>query len=326
MSDREVSISRFLTDAGWSGARRVPITGDLSARRYFRLTSAGGKTSILMDADPKFDCSTPRFVEVTNWLHAADLSAPDILANAADDGLLLLEDFGDNKVSDVIKAEPYLRGEIYSLALDLIDRVHEQRFDGLDNPSPKELADLTRLADDHYPHLDKARLAPFWALLEAVLNEVLTDPPAVSLRDFHADNLIWLPSRTGVRRLGILDYQDTFLTHPIYDVVSLLTDARTDIEPEFRTEMIREYTQRSGRDLAAVSRAFAAFSAQRNLRILAIFARSASRDGKPVHLPKMPRVYGYLTEALRHPVFASVAEDTIAAIPPPTPELIGALA
>ena len=135
-----------------------------------------------------------------------------------------------------------------------------------------------------------------------------------------------MPERTGVRRLGLLDYQDAFLTHPIYDVVSLLTDARTDIEPEFRAQMIEAYAQRTGRDLAAVKLAFAAFSAQRNLRILGIFARSASRDGKPIHLPKLPRVHAYLIEALQHPVFVSVADDAIAAIPPPTPELIGALA
>ena len=325
MGDRDALISRFLTEAGWSAAKRVRIAGDLSARRYFRLKGAGGETVVLMDADPKLDPSTPRFVQVTNWLRAANLSAPDILASAADDGLLLLEDFGDTKVSDAIKSEPDLRSGIYTLTLELIDRVQERPLDGLHTPSPQELVNLTRLADDYYPHIDQARLKPFRALLETVLAEILSEPPAVSLRDFHADNLIWLPNRAGFRRLGILDYQDAFLTHPVYDVVSLLTDARTDIEPEFRTRMIREYAQRSGRNLAEVSRAFAAFSAQRNLRILGIFARSASRDGKSVHLPKLPRVYGYLIEALRHPVFASVAQDAIAAIPPPTPEMIEAL-
>lgn len=325
MGDCEARISRFLDEAGWIGAKRAPIAGDLSARRYFRLTGARDETAILMDADPRFDVSTPRFVEVTNWLRAADLSAPEILHIAADDGLLLLEDFGDNKVSDVIKAEPDLRGQIYLLALELIERVHEQPFESFHNPSPREMVDLTRIVDEHYPCLDQARLKPFRAVLETVLTEIRTEPPSVSLRDFHADNLIWLPERTGVRRLGILDYQDAFLTHPIYDVVSLLTDARTDIEPEFRAQMIEVFAQRSGKDLAAVRLAFAVFSAQRNLRILGIFARSASRDGKPVHLPKLPRVYGYLTEALRHPVFASVAEDTVAAILQPTPELIGAL-
>ena len=326
MGDREARISRFLDGAGWAGAKRVPIAGDLSARRYFRLTGTGCETAILMDADPRFDASTPRFVEVTNWLRGADLSVPEILSGAADDGLLLLEDLGDNKVSDVVNAEPSLRNEIYLLSLELIDRVQGRSFDGLHSPGPQELVDLCRIVDEHYPRLDQTRMKPFLTVLETVLTEILTEPPVVSLRDFHADNLIWLPEHAGVRRLGILDYQDAFLTHPIYDVVSLLTDARTDIEPEFRAKMVEVYAQRCGKDLAAVKLAFAAFSAQRNLRILGIFARSASRDGKPVHLPKMPRVYGYLTEALQHPAFAEVAEDTIAAIPPPTPELIGALA
>ena len=186
MGDREALISRFLAKAGWVGATRAPIAGDLSARRYCRLTGPGGETAILMDADPTLVASTPRFVEVTNWLHAADLSAPEVFANAADDGLLLLEDFGDSIVSELLKSEPELRSEIYSLALELIDRVHGHRLDSLHNPSPQELVELTRLTDDHYPHLDHARLKPFRTVLETVFAEILADPPAVSLRDFHA--------------------------------------------------------------------------------------------------------------------------------------------
>ena len=133
---------------------------------------------------------------------------------------------------------------------------------------------------------------------------MLRAPATVSLRDFHADNIIWLPERTNARKPGLLDYQDAFLTHPAYDLMSLLTDARTDVAPSLRREMIAVYAYRTGDSVEALTEAFSAFGAQRNLRILGIFARAARRDGKTQHLKALPRVYGYLSECCSHPSLA----------------------
>lgn len=326
MTDRDAQIDDFLTGAGWAHVQRSPLAGDLSARRYLRLRHPDGRTAVLMNAPPDQDPSTPAFVRMTGWLRAANLSAPAILAAMPEHGLLLLEDFGDQRVSDLLASDPSMRPALYDAVLDLLILVRVRAPASLPCPGADELVRMTTLADDHYPGLNSGGLAAFRTLLETVLAELLDTGASVSLRDFHADNLMWLPKRSGLARLGLLDYQDAFLTHPAYDLVSLLTDARTDIDTAFRVRMIEAYASRTGDDPGQLNLAFAALSAQRNLRILGIFARAARRLGKPGHLPKLPRVHRYFAEALSHPAFSSVAEEALSAIPEPTPAFIEAMA
>ena len=229
MTDRSARIDSFLDSAGWADATRAAMVGDLSARRYLRLARNGG-TAILMNAPPDKDASTPAFVAMTEWLRGFGLSAPRILAAKPELGLLLLEDLGDLKVSDLVNAGPSERLEIYDTILDLLLLIRAQSVPALPCPKPAALVAMTRLADDHYPGLNTAGILPFRAVLENIFRNLAATAPTVSLRDFHADNLMWLPDREGVARLGLLDYQDAFLTHPVYDLVSLLTDARADVE------------------------------------------------------------------------------------------------
>lgn len=322
MSARIDLIDDFLIQAGWGRAQSLPMAGDLSSRKYHRLRDQDGNTAVLMDASPDLDSSTPAFVEMTKWLLSSRLSAPRIMAADVENGLLLLEDLGERVVSDVIAHEPDIRRNIYEITLDLLVLIRSRENTALSCPDAKTLVDMTTLADEHYPGIETSRLSGFRQLLETVLKDLLGDGTTVSLRDFHTDNLVWLPERPGLARLGLLDYQDAFLTHPAYDLVSLLTDARSDIEPEFRSEMITLYTDRTGDDPDRFGLAFAALSAQRNMRILGIFARAARKLGRTEHLGRLPRVYGYLKEALGHPVFKDVTEDVLAAIPAPTARMI----
>ena len=325
MTAREALIDLFLSRAGWADAPRAAMTGDLSARRYLRLTRADGDTAILMDAPPEKHRTTPAFVKMTGWLEAANLSVPTIMAADADNGLLLLEDLGDAKVSDLTASDPAKRAGVYGLCLDLLIHIRSRESPSLPRPDVAGLVAMTTLAEAHYPGILPSGIQPLKRLLETVFADLLAQGASVSLRDFHADNLMWLPGRPGLRRLGLLDYQDAFLTHPVYDLVSLLTDARADIDPDFRQAMISDYAARTGDAPDRLNLAFAAFSVQRNLRILGIFARAAAHLGKPHHLPKLPRVHGYLAEALHHPVFSDVRDEALASIPEPTPELIGGL-
>lgn len=323
----EMNVSRkrvdgFLSDVGWADAKRLKLDGDLSSRKFMRLVRPGG-SGILMDAYPDNERSTEAFVRMTEWLRKANLSAPMIIAGKPDDGLLLLEDLGDLKVAGLFEAERRRRVTLYTGILDLLIHIRNQAPPPLACPSALDLVRMTLLADDYYPGLDASGLSAFRSLLETVLADLVAESPSVSLRDFHADNLMWLPDRNGFARFGILDYQDAFLTHPVYDLVSLLTDARTEIDPEFRAEMVRKYAKKSGDDPERLGIAFAAFSAQRNLRILGIFFRSARDHGKTHHLSKVPRVHRYLVEALSHPVFADVSASALAAIPSPEPSLGG---
>ena len=311
-------LEDFLADTGWADAERVEMDGDLSSRRYIRLVRTGG-TAIVMDAYPDTERSTPAFVRMTEWLRAANLSAPKIIKGKPEDGLLLLEDLGDLKVASLFDLELHQRMTLYDCILDLLIHIRNQTPPPLACPSAADLVGMTTLADDYYPGLDAPGLTAFRSVLETVLSGLIAESTSLSLRDFHADNLMWLPERKGIARLGLLDYQDAFLTHPVYDLVSLLTDARAEVDPGFRAQMVQRYAEKSGDDPERLGTAFAAFSAQRNLRILGIFVRSARKHGKTHHLSKLPRVHGYLVEALRHPVFAEVSVSALAAIPSPEP-------
>lgn len=299
----------ILENTPWETARQSPIAGDLSARRYIRLENAHGESSVLMNAQDVPDSVAP-FVSLTNWLLNAGLSAPKILISGRN--TLLLEDFGDIKVSDL---EGEDREIAYSIAIDILLHIRAKTPPSLPQPDAVQLAGLTHMATQ-YPGADADKILAFSSYLETMLALLLQIPATMSLRDFHADNLMWLPDRNGLLRLGLLDYQDAFLTHPVYDLVSLLTDARTDIPPDFQNDMIKTYADRSGDDLEQLTRAFAIFSAQRNLRILGVFSRAANL-GKPHHLPKLPRVHRHFSAALKHSVFDPVRDEALAAVPKP---------
>jgi N-acetylmuramate 1-kinase len=323
MTARGTLIEEFLARAGWSEATRQPLAGDASKRRYLRLKQDDATTAILMDADPRLDSTTPAFVAMTHWLFDHGLSAPEILAAEPEAGLLLLEDFGDASVSALCATQPDRQTEVYKTCIAALLRIRSLAPPALPCPDASTLAAWTSLADTHYPGADTARLLKFRAALETILANQSTHPPTLSLRDFHADNLIWLEQREGIRRLGLLDYQDAFLTHPVYDLVSLLTDARRDISAQMRRSMIAEYAAQSGDDIEQLGAAFAAFSCQRNMRILGIFARVAYQDGRAAYLRFLPRTHGYLVEALDHPIFDAHRESVLAALPAPAIEGVG---
>lgn len=307
MSKRKAQIDAILADAGWQKATRQALAGDLSSRRYMRLTN-GDQTAILMDANESMEA----FRDMTRWLRNAGFSAPQILADHAKEGLILLEDFGDTSLN----ARNGDYAEIDMLCIDLLLALRAETPPDLSCPDAEALVAWTEEADHFYVQGETSALQPFRAVLQDALQQALTITPTLSLRDFHADNVMWLPDRQEIKRLGLLDYQDAFLTHPVYDLVSYLTDARVDISPVRRAKVLSIYLDRSGDDWRTFTTAFAAFSAQRNLRILGIFAKAA-KQGKRHHLPKLPRVHCYLIEALNHDLFRDVKAETIAALPDP---------
>ena len=314
----------FLTDAGWAGAKSTPVAGDLSARRYTRLTASTG-SAILMECAPEDDTSLRAFLKMTHWLRAQNLSAPEIYASSTTAGLALLEDFGDAKLTTLIARDASVQLPFYETLLDALVTVRDAPPPDLETPSARALCEATLLADDWYPGANSEALSAFRAGLETVLKRILQTPATVSLRDFHADNIIWLPSRKGAQKAGLLDYQDAFLTHPAYDLMSLLTDARTDVSPTLQKHMIEAYAARTGDSVEALTEAVAILGAQRNLRILGIFARAARRDRKPHHLPSMPRVYGHLISCCAHPSLAPFSGNIADALPAPDAALLKGL-
>lgn len=304
------SAPDFLARAGWAGAAILPLAGDASFRRYFRVID-GGRTAVLMDAPPQHEDSRP-FLSIAAYLESLGFSAPHALAVDLERGLILLEDFGDARVNPLLERDPGLEREIYERAIDLLATLH--RAPAGDVP-PYDAAVLHRevdlLTDWYAPALDLTIDKPgFMDAWDAVLAPVLrqtAERPVLVLRDYHADNLMWLPERNGIRALGLLDFQDGLAGHPAYDLVSLLQDARRDVAEALEAAMIERYVEAAGiTDTAAFRAAYEVLGAQRNTKILGIFTRLWKRDGKAGYLPFQPRVWGYLERNLAHPALVAV--------------------
>lgn len=320
----------FLETSGVAEYERRPLAGDASNRRYERLTDSSGASVILMDAPTAAGESVAPFVRIAKHLTQIGLSAPDIRAEDTQNGFLLLEDLGDALFARLIEREPGRESDLYRAATDVLLTLRDAPTPRLERYSPAHLAEMTGLAFTDYAAPisgTDTQDAPtgFFQSLTGILGTFDTVPYVLALRDYHAENLLWLPDRRGPTRVGVLDFQDAFLGHPAYDLVSLLQDARRDVSPSVEQDMIAYYIDQSGHDAARFTAAYAALGTQRNLRILGVFARLSRRFGKPQYVDLIPRVWAHLMRDLEHPVMAPVAEALKAALPAPTPDHLSRL-
>lgn len=316
MTERGQRIADFLTATGWSPAEIRSLAGDASFRRYHRV-SQNGVRAVLMDAPPDREDVRP-FVRMARHLLALGLSAPSILASDEAAGLLLLEDFGDETFTRLLSAG-HDEAALYALAIDVL--VHLHRLEpaaalppGLPAYDLRRLLDEAMLLPDWYmpaifgrPTEDGARreYALAW---EEVLTPGLIAPSTLVLRDFHVDNLMRLSGRDGIAACGLLDFQDAVAGPPAYDVMSLLEDARRDVSPSLKAEMLNRYSAGMGRaDLTGFERAFAILAAHRHAKVIGIFTRLSRRDGKSSYLTHIPRVWRLLERALAHDALAPMA-------------------
>ena len=161
--------------------------------------------------------------------------------------------------------------------------------------------------------------AQYVSLWREALGPALNAPATWLLRDFHSPNLMWLPDRPGVQRVGLLDFQDAVIGPGAYDVASLLQDARVDVPEMMELSLLSRYTRgrlnEPGFDAAEFARLYATMGAQRASKILGIFARLDKRDGKPQYLRHMPRVWTYLQRSLAHPALGDLRAWYAAHVP-----------
>jgi len=336
--DRDAELAGFLRAAGWSPEAARPLAGDASNRRYLRLGGA-----VLMDAPPERGEDVRRFVAVTHWLRQHGFSAPAIAAADVARGFLLLEDLGDDLYTALLARAPAREADLYAVAVDLLAGL-------ADIPAPARLGpEGSRVSLAPYDAATLAREAALvreWWLpaasggvpspeLDAEFDGLVAGATAalepvrevLVLRDYHAENLIWLPTRKGIARAGLLDYQDALAGHAAYDLMSLLEDARRDTSPELREAMIGRYLgRRPGLDAEAFRADYSALGAQRNLKIVGIFARLAIRDAKPRYLDLIPRVWGHLMRDLADPALAPLAAWVARHLPPPEPATLARVA
>ena len=305
----------FLAAHGWGDARIAPLAGDASFRRYFRVHH-GARTAVLMDAPPPHEDPAP-FVAMANWLSERDFIAPAILALDLDQGLVLLADLGDVRFRETVDAH----GDEQAMYADAVDLLVELARHPAGPLEPYDLATMQREAslfvDWYCPavglDVDVQGYAAAW---DKVLGRALTAEPVTVLRDYHAENLMLVGTgQEGRGRLGLLDFQDALAGHPAYDLVSLLQDARRDVDPAVEEAMLARYRAATGAGDDFLD-AYHVLGAQRNAKIVGIFTRLWKRDGKPRYPGLCPRVWSYLERDLSEPVLAPVARWFDDNVPP----------
>ena len=340
--ERIAAIRAFLSRSGFGAAARQYMQGDASTRAYERLTLEGA-SYILMNSPQRPDGPPVRdgkpysaiahladnvtpFIAMAQALRAGGLSAPAIFAADRAAGLLILEDLGSELVVD---GEPPAPIEPrYEVAADLLAALHRAPLPGVLPVEPGVnytlprydldafLIEVELLLDWYLPRLDAkptdAARDVYVDLWSEALAPALAAPATWVLRDFHSPNLLWLPEREGIARIGLLDFQDAVMGPAAYDLASLAQDARVDVPEMMEIALLSRYTRaRRAADPAFDAPAFACvyatLAAQRASKILGIFARLDARDGKPQYLRHMPRVWAYLQRSLAHPALAPLA-------------------
>ena len=305
---RDAEIAAFLARHGYGDAQVAPLAQDASFRRYLRI----GGGAVLMDAPPPEDIRP--FLRIAEHLAGIGLSTPRILAADPANGLLLEEDLGDDLFSAILT--PGTSESLFAAAVDALIAMQRAAPPDLPPWNAGMMAEtaLGTLFDWWWPAVFKTPAPPearaeVAGALATMLRPVGDGQKTFVHRDWFAGNLLWLPDRIGIRRVGIIDFQGAALGHPAYDLVSLLQDARRDIDPAFADRMLARYLHaRPEYDPAAFRTAYDACAAQRHLRVACQWVRLARRDGKPQYLAHGPRTWALLDKALRQPAAQPLSE------------------
>jgi tRNA threonylcarbamoyl adenosine modification protein YjeE len=343
-------VRSFLDQTGYGDVPRRRLEGDASTRIFERLI-LDDHTDVLMNAPRRPDGPPVRngkpysaiahlaedivpYVALAQGLRDRNLSAPTILQADIDHGFLVMEDLGNERI--VAGDPPAPIAERYEAAVDLLISLHRRKLPERLPVAPQVEYYLPQYDIDAF--LIEAELLLDWYLTSAqakvadgardefvglwreALKPAIEAPPTWVLRDYHSPNLLWLPDRESVARIGILDFQDAMLGPAAYDVASLLQDARVDVPESLEVALLSRYARARLHDqrfdAAAFARLYATLAAQRTTKILGIFARLDRRDGKPQYLRHIPRLSRYLQRSLAHPDLAPLKAWYAANLPP----------
>jgi hypothetical protein len=346
------TLRQFLNQAGFIDARRQRMAGDASTRSYARLFHRDSSV-VLMNAPRRPDGpaaydgqsysaavhlaeDVKPFVAIANGLRERGFSVPAIHHADLEAGFLITEDFG--KESFVEGEPPRPITERYEAAVDMLATLHRDPLPQVLPLAPQityaiptfdidaMLVEIGLMIEWYLPDRgavpDETLRTEFVIQWRDLLNKVSAAPESWMLRDFHSPNLIWLGDRSAIARVGVIDFQDTVLGPPAYDLVSLLQDARIDVPEQLELTLLSRYIKArhatdNAFDPAAFAETYAIMSAQRNTRLLGTFARLNRRDGKPQYLRHQPRIWTYLTRSLAHPALAGLRGWYEAHVPPP---------
>ncbi|MDE2445556.1 MAG: tRNA (adenosine(37)-N6)-threonylcarbamoyltransferase complex ATPase subunit type 1 TsaE [Alphaproteobacteria bacterium] len=336
---RNKSIEYFIANSNWKGASRAFFEGDASSRRYEKL-SKNGEHVLLMDMPQRPDGPPVKFGKPYSQIaHLAEgiqavvsinthlnqdfgYSAPVVFQADIPSGLAMMEELGNNVYGKLMLQGKDMTDPMLEAAALLADLAQRAPLSRLENwgatfivPPYDEQAQLIEvglLPQWFWQHLHGTE-APvdlegsFEEIWKTLLPLARQATPQIVLRDFHSPNLLWLPERQGIKRVGLIDTQDAVMGHAAYDLVSMIQDARVDIPDDLASRTFAHYIalrRDKGFSETDFCTAYAILGAQRATKILGIFARLNKRDGKPAYLKHMPRVSRYLAQNLQHPELA----------------------
>ncbi len=340
--ERNTLLEEFIAKNGLAEAERHALPLDASTRSYQRM-SMDGRSLILMNAPPNAETApcpahaTPderaalgynaearlagpnlrAFIAIASILRGAGIHAPEIYAHDAENGFALIEDLGDNLYATHLSTEGEGR-KLYKHAIDVLLHLHKAQISrpGSENFSLLEYDETALLSEvsllpqwywsyvrgEPIPKTKQQQLHNLWV---KVLSK-LSRPKVLVLRDFHAENLLWLNAEVGLRKVGVIDFQDGLIGHAAYDLASLLEDARRDVSSDLASEMKSYYQEKACAEIQDFNcdqfdLDYAILAAQRNAKILGIFARLIVRDNKEKYKSFLPRVKRYFLSDMQHP-------------------------
>lgn len=344
---REAARARLLQETGFGAAQQLALPGDASTRSYTRLILPDRRAMLMdappaTESPPCPPAASPAerralgwnalsrlaasrveaFVAVAGHLSSLGLSAPAILGHDSAAGFAIVEDLGDSLFARVVEqgedevALYRSAGAVLAIAQGTLPASH---LEGYGARWPLLTYDETALAVnadlfvEWAPRLaaqvrfTPAALARWEGVRDRVIAQAMAFPRVLTIRDFHAENLIWLPERSGLARVGLLDFQDALMGWAGWDFVMLLQDARRDVGRMAQVAAIQGYLERSGGLEEALHEQIAVLGALNSLRLLGLFSRLVRRDGKPRYGEFLPRVWRTLARNLRHPSLQELA-------------------
>ncbi len=337
---RGAALHDFLESCGQGDAPRRWMQGDMSFRRYERLACAD-EPRILMNAPDLPDGVPGRdgraygdvahlartmhsFAAIGAWLEAQGLSPPKVFHHDLAHGFLLIEDLGDDVFNTRIAAGAPM-DEPYECTIDVLVHLHAREVPAVltvpgggtyrlpEYDTDTFLVEVELMLDWYWPLLKGAPVSDERrGELRELWREVLErgfDGPVLVMRDYHSPNLLWLPQRRGLARLGLIDFQDALRGPCAYDLASLLHDARIDVPAGREAALLARYREQRGLDAAqwdAFLFDYARMGAQRASKVLGIFSRYATRAGNHAYLPNIQRVLDGLMRSLSHPELADL--------------------
>ncbi|MEM9877645.1 MAG: phosphotransferase [Pseudomonadota bacterium] len=310
---RSALLDAFLAQHRWAAAQREPLPQDASTRSYSRLSHAD-RTALVMDAPPETETKTAAFVRVAEALSRHQLSAPKVYAADLEHGFLLIEDFGQASFARVLSAQPDRQSSLYQSAGDVVQALNGVELSSASRYDAAELKRELEVFCDHWwpdafgagmPKHVRRDFYACWAEPLRLLEAAACQYPALTLRDFHVDNLFDLPGRAGPASVGLIDFQDALTGHAAYDLVSLLQDARRDVPRAVQSSVLAQVD--AALNLPDFKTIYTLYGAQRALKILGVFVRLANQHQKPAYRQHLPRTWRRVMMNLGEPKLADLA-------------------